>query len=136
MYCRKTPTQKTVNNSCHVVIMFTPRPSGVTLIPLIDTCDGIFRCQWCLQYMMHFLPLLPVPHIKIWQNLRYIFPRFILYNFFLIFAYFWWLGVLGFGVGVLYWFFVLGFSVDGVWGLWCGAFWACWVGALYMNIKE
>ena len=32
--------------------------------------------------------------------------------FFLILAPFWWFGFLG-----------LGFSVDGVWGLWCGAFW-------------
>ena len=30
----------------------------------------------------------------------------------------------------------LGFSVDGVWGLLCGAFWVFWVGALYINIKH
>ena len=30
----------------------------------------------------------------------------------------------------------LGFSVDGVWGLWCVAFWVFRVGALYINIKE
>ena len=37
------------------------------------------------------------------------FPRVILYNFFLLFAQ---MGFLG-----------LVFSVDVVWGLWCGAFW-------------
>ena len=30
----------------------------------------------------------------------------------------------------------LGLSVDGVLGLWCGAFWVFWVWALYINIKE
>ena len=43
--------------------------------------------------------------------------------------------VLGFGVCVLDWVFGLGFSVDGVWGLWCGAIWAFWVGTFYINIK-
>ena len=54
--------------------------------------------------------------------------------FFPIFAHIWWLGVLRLGsyFGVL----GLGFSVDGVWGLWCGAFWFFWVGTLYINIKE
>ena len=50
------------------------------------------------------------------------FPRFILYIFF-----FFWLIYGGLGVGVLglgsyIGFLGLGFSVDGVWGLWCGAF--------------
>ena len=30
-----------------------------------------------------------------------------------------------------------GFSVDGVWGLWCGAFWGFFgVEVLYINIEE
>ena len=44
---------------------------------------------------------------------------------------FWVLG-LGFFIGFL----GLGFSFDGVWGLWWVAFWGFWVGALYINIKE
>ena len=46
---------------------------------------------------------------------------------------------LGFGVlglGSYIGFLGLGFSVDGFWGLWCGAFWVFWVGALYISIKE
>ena len=35
-------------------------------------------------------------------------------------------------MGVLGW----GFSVAGVWGLWCEAFWIFRAGALYINIKE
>ena len=68
--------------------------------------------------------------------LLYFFPRVILYNFFLFWLIY---GGLGFGVlglGSLIRFLGLGFSVDGVWGLWCGAFWVFWVGALYINIKE
>ena len=41
-------------------------------------------------------------------------------------------GGLGFGVlglGSYIGFLGLGFSVDVVWGLWCGAFWVFWVGA-------
>ena len=48
-------------------------------------------------------------------------------------------GGLGFGVlglGSYFGFLGLGLSVDGVWGLWCGAFWVFWVWALYINIKE
>ena len=38
-------------------------------------------------------------------------------------------GALGFGVlGCYYGFLGLGFSVVGVWGLWCGAFWDFRVG--------
>ena len=68
---------------------------------------------------------------------RYIFvPRVILYNCFLF-----WLIYGGLGFGVLglesyMGFLGLGFSVDGVWGLWCGAFWVFGVGALYINMKE
>ena len=55
---------------------------------------------------------------------RYIFfPRVILYNFFLFLLIY---GGLGFGVlglGSFFGFLGLGLSVDGVWGLWCGAFW-------------
>ena len=64
------------------------------------------------------------------------FPRVILYNFLLFWLIY---GGLGFGVlglGSYMGFLGLGFSVDGVWGLWCGAIWVFWVGALYMNIKE
>ena len=43
--------------------------------------------------------------------------------FFIIFSYF--------GSFMVVW--GLGFWV---WGLWCGAFWVFWVGALYINIKE
>ena len=44
-------------------------------------------------------------------------------------------GVLG--LGSYFGFLGLGFSVDdGVWGLWCGAFWVVWVGALYIDIKD
>ena len=66
----------------------------------------------------------------------YFFPRVILHNFFLFWLIY---GGLGFGVlglGSYIGFLGLGFSVDGVWGLWCGAFWFFWVGALYINIKE
>ena len=49
------------------------------------------------------------------------FPRGILYNFFLFLLIY---GGLGFGVlGSYFGFLGLGLSVDGVWGLWCGAFW-------------
>ena len=54
--------------------------------------------------------------------------------FFLILAHLWWFGVLGLRSSIG--FLGLGFSVDGVWGLWCGAFWIFGVGALYINIKE
>ena len=50
--------------------------------------------------------------------------------FFLIFAHVWWLEV-----GVLDGDFGIAFSVDGVWDLWCGAFWVFWVVALYTNIE-
>ena len=30
----------------------------------------------------------------------------------------------------------LGFSVDGVWSLWCVALWVLWVGALYIKITD
>ena len=43
-------------------------------------------------------------------------------------------GVLG--LGSYFGFVGLVFSVDGAWGLWCGAFWVFWVGAVYINIKE
>ena len=60
--------------------------------------------------------------------------------FFIIFAYFCsFYDGLGFGVlglGSYFGFLGLGLSVDGVWGLWCGAIWVFWVGALYINIKE
>ena len=46
-------------------------------------------------------------------------------------------GGLGFGVlGSYFGFLGLGLSVDGVWGLWCGAFWVFLVWALYINMKE
>ena len=64
------------------------------------------------------------------------FPRVILYNFFLLLLIY---GGLGFGVlglGSYFGFLGLGLSVDGVLGLWCGAFWVFWVWALYINIKE
>ena len=48
------------------------------------------------------------------------FPRVILHNFFLFCLIY---GGLGFGVlGSYIGFLGLGFSVHGVWGLWCGAF--------------
>ena len=52
---------------------------------------------------------------------RYIFSQVYSLYIFLIFAHLWCFGVLGLGsyIGFL----GLGFSVDGVWGLWCGAFW-------------
>ena len=63
----------------------------------------------------------------------YLFPGF----FFLLFSYFFsFMVIWGFGVGILDWVFGVGISVDGVWGLWCVAFWAFLVGALYINIKE
>ena len=52
------------------------------------------------------------------MGLLYFFPRFILYNFFLVWLIY---GGLGFGVlglGSYIGFLGLGFSVDGVWGLW------------------
>ena len=57
------------------------------------------------------------------------FPGVTLYIFFLFLLIY---GGLGFGFGFL----GLGFSVDLVWGLWCGAFLAFCVSALYINIKE
>ena len=44
--------------------------------------------------------------------------------------------VLDFGVGDLDLGFGVGVLVDGVWGLWYGAFWFCMVGDLYINIKK
>ena len=64
------------------------------------------------------------------------FPRVILYIFFSLLLIY---GGLGFGVlglGSYFGFLGLGLSVDGVWGLWCGAFWVFLVWALYINIKE
>ena len=49
------------------------------------------------------------------------FPRVILYNFSHFCSFMVW--IWGFKVGVLDWVVAVGFSVDGVWGLWCGAFW-------------
>ena len=40
------------------------------------------------------------------------------------------------GLGTLIGFLRLGFSVDRVWGLWCGVFWVYGDGALYINIGE
>ena len=40
------------------------------------------------------------------------------------------------GLGSYIGFLGLGLSVDGVWGLRCGAIWVCLVGALYINIKS
>ena len=67
----------------------------------------------------------------------YFFFRFILYNFFLIFAHLWF-GVLGLGwPGVLDWFFGVGvFSWRGFWACGVGPSGFFWVGALYVNIKE
>ena len=63
-----------------------------------------------------------------------IFPRVILYNFFLFWLVY---GDLGFGVkGPYIGFLGLGFSVDEVFGLWCRAYWVFWVGTLFINIKE
>ena len=44
------------------------------------------------------------------------------------------LGLKGWGLWIG--FLGLGFSVDGVWGLWCGAFWVLWGwGSLYKHKK-
>ena len=68
---------------------------------------------------------------------RYIiFPRVILYNFFLFLLIYGDLGFRVLGLGSYFGFLGLELSVDGVWGLWCGAFWVFWVWALYINIKE
>ena len=48
-------------------------------------------------------------------------------RFSLFFAHFWWFG--GWGFGSWIGFLGLVFSVDGVYGLWCGAFWD----SLYKN---
>ena len=63
----------------------------------------------------------------------YLFPRVILYTFFSHFCSFYGgLGVGGLGLGSWIGFLGLGFSVDGVWSLWCGAFWVLWGwGSLY-----
>ena len=65
-----------------------------------------------------------------------IFSRVILYIFFLFLLIYGGLGLGVLGLGSYFGFLGLGFSVDGVWGLWCGAFWVFWDGALYINIKE
>ena len=52
-------------------------------------------------------------------------------NFSLIFAH---LGFLGLGSWIVI--LQLGISVDGVWGLWCRAFWVIGGWALYINIEE
>ena len=65
----------------------------------------------------------------------YFFPG-LFFIFFLFFAHLWWFGFGVLGLGSYIGFLRLGFSVDRVWGLWCGAFWVFWVGALYINIKE
>ena len=57
--------------------------------------------------------------ISNWWPGCYIFSQGYSLQFFLIFAHLWWFGVLGLGSYIGF----LGFSVDGVWGLWCGAFW-------------
>ena len=72
-------------------------------------------------------------HASVQSLALYLFPRVILYNFFLIFAYFF---MVGWGLGSYFGFLGLALSVDGVWGLWCGAFWVFRVWALYINIKE
>ena len=47
-----------------------------------------------------------------------------------MFAHLWWFGVLG--LGSYFEFLGLGLSVDGVLGLWCGAFWVfLGLGSLY-----
>ena len=62
------------------------------------------------------------------------FPGFIIYTFFLIFAHLWWVGVLGLGSWI--WFLGFGFSVDEVWGLWCGSSGFFGVRALIIKIEE
>ena len=52
----------------------------------------------------------------------YFFPRVTLLTFFSILVV-WGLGFLRLGSWIG--FFGLRFLVDGVWGLWCGAFWVC-----------
>ena len=64
------------------------------------------------------------------------FPRVIVYIFFLFWLIYGGLGFRVLGLVSYIGFLGLGFSVDGVLGLWCGAFWVFWVGALYINIKE
>ena len=73
-----------------------------------------------------------------WHTLYtlYFFPRVILYNFFLFLLIYGGLGFGFLGLGSYFGFLGLGLSLDGVWGLWCGAFWVFGVWALYINIKE
>ena len=65
--------------------------------------------------------------------------RVILYNFFSQFCSFlvvWELGFWGWGLRLGFRFSGLGFSVDGVCGLWSGAFWVFWGwGSLYKHRK-
>mgnify|MGYP001801797036 FL=1 len=63
----------------------------------------------------------------------YFFPG-LFFTFFLIFSHLWWFGVLGFGSWIG--FLGLGFSVDGVLGLWCEAIRGFWGwGSLYKHIR-
>ena len=65
-----------------------------------------------------------------------IFPRVILYSFFLFWLIYGGFGFRVLGLGSYIWFLGLGFSVDGVLGLCVGPSGFFWVGALYINIKE
>ena len=93
----------------------------------------------CIQQSPYFTAIhYKTTHVSGRENSlqRYIFSQgYSLYLFF-FFAHLLWLGVWGFGVGVLYWVLGLGLSIDGILGLWYGVFWVFRVGALYLNIKE
>ena len=95
----------------------------------------------CFSFMgkslLRFLVMKKKAHFALWTQIPqywhwpYKFPHTALFPlyffsglFFIISFYYCSLMVAwGFGVGVLYGLLRLGFSVDGVMGLWCGAFW-------------
>ena len=65
------------------------------------------------------------------MNTSYIFPRVILFNFFLILLIFVGFGFTGWGLSLGFWdwdfqLMALNSVVDGVCGLRCGAFWVFW----------
>ena len=119
---------------CVIMTIFIPATCDIWLYNII------LRSVWSLRWtdwndkendnrLGYFLPLHSLGcHYYQWPVWRAIlsFPGL----FFIIFSHFcsFMVWIWGFKVGVLDWVFAVGFSVDGGWGLWCGAFWVFGLG--------
>ena len=102
----------------------------------VHSCLPTFK-EWITFHILSWYTWNRLYTLDCWNSHdRYIFSQGYSLYFFLVFAHLLWFWVWGFVVGDLFWVFEVGVLVDGVWGLWCGAFWVFWVGGLYINVKE